>query len=286
MKNKKRNREDGSAIILAILVLAFFMALSMNMFFLAQEKSKRAGVKAKGVRVLSNIDGGASIGYYELSRASNLVTNGVARRTNTGQVIVWNGITYSAVTVTISALSTTAPTTVLNGIVMEKYQQYFGGFVDTTTQAVVGGFVDNTTVPAIVRPLRNAPSDSAMWFNRDSGESSVTKINELWTTTMQTDINNDTPSIGGFRIKRAAEDSSKRELYLNGAKQNKIDSSYVFKDGDIINVTYIKTLNLPDGNLTYSITVERVVRYGKKDDEPSKIEIKEDELETITVLFQ
>lgn len=284
MKNKKRNREDGSAIILAILVLAFFMALSMNMFFLAQEKSKRAGVKAKGVRVLSNIDGGASIGYYELSRASNLVTNGVARRANTGQVIVWNGITYSAVTVTISALSTTAPTTVLNGIVMEKYQQYFGGFVDTTTQAVVGGFVDNTTVPAIVRPLRNAPSDSAMWFNRDSGESSVTKINELWTTTMQTDINNDTPSIGGFRIKRTGADGTgNRVLTINGAQTNQIEETVAGLKNKEIRATYIKTLNLPDGNLTYSITVERVVKYA---DNPSEIEIESDELETITVLFQ
>lgn len=275
MKNKKRNREDGSAIILAILVLAFFMALSMNMFFLAQEKSKRAGVKAKGVRVLSNIDGGASIGYYELSRASNLVTNGVARRT---------GTTYTAISVTISALSTIQPTNVYQGIVMEKYQQYFGGFVDTTTQAVVGGFVDNTTVPAIVRPLRNAPSDSAMWFNRDSGESSVTKINELWTTTMQTNINNDTPSIGGFRIKRTGADGTgNRVLTINGAQTNQIEETVAGLKNKEIRATYIKTLNLPDGNLTYSITVERVVKYA---DNPSEIEIESDELETITVLFQ
>lgn len=275
MKNKKRNREDGSAIILAILVLAFFMALSMNMFFLAQEKSKRAGVKAKGVRVLSNIDGGASIGYYELNRASNLVTNGVARRT---------GTTYTAISVTISALSTIQPTNVYQGIVMEKYQQYFGGFVDTTTQAVVGGFVDNTTAPAIVRPLRNAPSDSAMWFNRDSGESSVTKINELWTTTMQTNINNDTPSIGGFRIKRTGADGTgNRVLTINGAQTNQIEETVAGLKNKEIRATYIKTLNLLDGNLTYSITVERVVKYA---DNPSEIEIESDELETITVLFQ
>jgi hypothetical protein len=272
---KKIDKEKGSAIILAILVLAFFMALSMNMFFLAQTKSERAGVKARGVRVLSNIDGGASIGYYELSRASNLVTNGVARRT---------GTIYTAIPVTISALSTIQPTNVYEGIVMEKYQQYFGGFIDTTTQAVVGGFVDNTTAPAIVRPLRNAPADSAMWFNRDSGESSVTKINELWTTTMQTDINNDTPSIGGFRIRRAGADGTgNRILTINGTQTNQIVETVAGLRNREIRATYIKTLNLPDGNLTYSITVERVVKYA---DNPSIIEIESDELETITVLFQ
>lgn len=275
MKNKKRNREDGSAIILAILVLAFFMALSMNMFFLAQEKSKRAGVKAKGVRVLSNIDGGASIGYYELSRASNLVTNGVARRT---------GTTYTAISVTISALSTIQPTNVYQGIVMEKYQQYFGGFVDTTTQAVVGGFVDNTTAPAIVRPLRNAPADSAMWFNRFSGESSVTRIGELWTTDIKTNINEDIPSIGGFRIKRkGADGTGDRVLTINGSHINKIEETVAGLKNKEIRATYIKTLNLPDGNLTYSITVERVVKYA---DNSTEIEIESDELETITVLFQ
>lgn len=37
---KKIDKEKGSAIILAILVLAFFMALSMNMFFMAQKSLK------------------------------------------------------------------------------------------------------------------------------------------------------------------------------------------------------------------------------------------------------
>lgn len=251
--------------------------------------------------MLSNISGGASIGYYELSRASNFVTNGVARRTNTGKIIIWNGITYSAVSVTISALSTTSPTAVFNGMVMEKYQQYFGGFVDTTTQAVVGGFVDTTTTTAIVKPERTLDTDSAMWFRQngfeDDGvtpkyESETTIINELWTTAMQTEINNDTASIGGFVIKRAAEDSSKRELYLNEVRQEKIDSSYVFKDGDIIKVTYIKTLKLPDENLTYSITIERVVIYKKEKDNPdtpeieSEIKIDSDDLTEVIVLFQ
>ena len=73
----KKDSENGSAIVLAILLLSFFMALSLNMFFIAQKKSERAGVKAKGVKVLTNIDGGASIAYYELKRASDYVTDGI-----------------------------------------------------------------------------------------------------------------------------------------------------------------------------------------------------------------
>ena len=40
----KKDSENGSAIVLAILLLSFFMALSLNMFFIAQKKSERAGV--------------------------------------------------------------------------------------------------------------------------------------------------------------------------------------------------------------------------------------------------
>lgn len=271
------DKEKGSAIILAILVLAFFMALSMNMFFMAQRKSERAGVKAKGVRVLSNIDGGASIGYYELSRASNFVTNGVARKT---------GTTYAAVSVTISALSTTSPTAVFNGMVMEKYQQYFGGFVDTTTQAVVGGFVDTTTTTAIVKPERTLESDSAMWFRQngleDDGvtpkyESATTRINELWTTSRQTELKDDIPSIGGFVIARNGATS--RKLTLNGTDKEQIPIGTDLKNSKIV-VTYVKTLNIPEGNLTYSIECTREVEYDEN------AAVKSDDLTEIIVLFQ
>lgn len=65
-------RDNGSAIILAILLLTFAMALSLNMFYMAQKKSERAGSKKKGIKIESNIDGGSSIAYFELNYAKAL----------------------------------------------------------------------------------------------------------------------------------------------------------------------------------------------------------------------
>lgn len=248
MNKKNKNREDGSAIILAILVLAFFMALSMNMFFLAQKKSERAGVKARGVKVLSNIDGGASMGYYELSRASNFVTEGVVRR-NT------DGTTRTAISVTISAISTNA-ISVQEGVVLEKYQQYFGGFIDSTTGSVV---------------LAEVTTGNSMWFNQFTGEAGTTSIIELWTTS-----NDNMASIGGFRIKRT---NGNRELRLNGTQQNQIPAGEDLK-GDTIVVTYIKELTIPEGNLNYSIECTREVVYD------SSGNVDSDDLTEIVVLFR
>lgn len=76
--NKKiiNKKEKGSAIILSLLLLVFFMALSMNMFFMSRRKLDRAIVKMKGTTVLSNIEGGTSIGQHELKLASDWVTMG------------------------------------------------------------------------------------------------------------------------------------------------------------------------------------------------------------------
>jgi len=61
MDKKKR----GSALILAILILSFFMALTMNMYYMAQKKSERAGIKSLGIKSLGEINFGSALGMYE-----------------------------------------------------------------------------------------------------------------------------------------------------------------------------------------------------------------------------
>lgn len=265
MKNRFKNMEEGSAIILAILVLAFFMALSLNMYFLASKKSERAGVKAKGVKVLSNIDGGASIGYYELSRASNMVTNGVVKPT-----------TLSAI---INDISTITPVAVYEGVVLEKYQQYFGGVVDTTTPGVVGGFVDTSVTFSAINftPTRTSDAQSVMWFRKKTNgadnvynEAGTTYIKELWNIP----DGNNAISVGGFRI----DTTGGRQIYLNGTQESDIAGKDL--KGATIKATYIKKLNLRQNELRYSITCNREVRY------TTSGAIESDEITDITVLFE
>jgi hypothetical protein len=80
MKKSKNKNEKGSAIILAILLLAFFMALTMSMYFLAEKKAEMAGLKSKGTKELASIDSGTSIAYYEMGLASMLQKTGIIDR--------------------------------------------------------------------------------------------------------------------------------------------------------------------------------------------------------------
>lgn len=158
---KKNGREKGSAIILAILLLSFFMALSLNMFFIAQKKSERAGVKAKGVKVLSTIDGGAAIAYFELRKASDYVTNGIELTPITTRSFILGGVT------TIAAVE---------GVVMENYNQFFSEHIAGTA-----------TQPALYQEGTNPRN----WVVK-------TKMKRLWETLPS--AGNRIMSIGGYEI--------------------------------------------------------------------------------------
>lgn len=69
-------KKKGSALVFSVLILSFFLAISLNIFFLARKKSERAGVKVAGERITNNIDIASSIGYQELLIAENFVRIG------------------------------------------------------------------------------------------------------------------------------------------------------------------------------------------------------------------
>ncbi len=69
-------KKKGSALVFSILMLTFFLAISLNTYFLTQKKAQRAGVKVQGEVTTNNIDIASSLGYQELLIAENFVRNG------------------------------------------------------------------------------------------------------------------------------------------------------------------------------------------------------------------
>ena len=69
-------KKKGSALVFSVLMLAFFLALSLNIYFLARKKAERAGVKVRGEKTTNNIDIASSLGYQELFLAQNFVRLG------------------------------------------------------------------------------------------------------------------------------------------------------------------------------------------------------------------
>ena len=73
---KRKMKRKGSALVFSVLILSFFLALSLNLYFIARKKAESAGVKLKGERVTNNIDMASSLGYQELYLAENFVRLG------------------------------------------------------------------------------------------------------------------------------------------------------------------------------------------------------------------
>lgn len=136
--NKK---DDGSAIILALLLLSFFMALSLNMFFISGNKAEIANEKRKGVTVSSNIEGGSFLGFYEFSIASRAFSEGFVANPN---------ITYEAKFIDPNGKLTTE--TAIAGVKLASKTDFFSSFIDTSnpTQSAIklSEYTGNETTPS------------------------------------------------------------------------------------------------------------------------------------------
>jgi hypothetical protein len=70
-------KKKGSAIILTVLLLGFFTAMSLNIYYIGQKKAETAGDKKAGEQLTNDIDIASSIIYQEAYLAENFVRTGV-----------------------------------------------------------------------------------------------------------------------------------------------------------------------------------------------------------------
>lgn len=70
-------KKKGSAIVFIVLLLSFLLAISLNIFFQARMKAKRAIVKVDGEQISNNIDIASSLGYQELKLAEIFLREGI-----------------------------------------------------------------------------------------------------------------------------------------------------------------------------------------------------------------
>jgi hypothetical protein len=70
-------KKKGSALILVILLLGFFTAMSMNIYYTGRKKAETSGDKKTGEQLTNDIDIASSIIYQEAYLAENFVRIGV-----------------------------------------------------------------------------------------------------------------------------------------------------------------------------------------------------------------
>ena len=226
------DKERGSAMVLAILLLSFFMALSLNMWFLSQKKAQRAGDKIIGNKVLTDIDGSSTLGYYEFYLATEYLTKGFVTSTSYGAIPTVS-TTYSSVDGTgIETFSTT-----YEGIQLERIQDYFGSYLSSSGAL-------STSANAILREevITGTKLESRRWLN------GLGTISELWS-----DFSRE--SLGGYKI-----DTIKVEGLLV-ADKSAFDTA-MGSTAKKVSTLYKKTIYFSSTSaklnpITYNIMVER-----------------------------
>ncbi|WP_320047346.1 hypothetical protein [uncultured Ilyobacter sp.] len=69
-------KKKGSAIVLAVLLLSFFTAIALAVFYLGGKKGERAYLKVIGEEVSNDVDMGSSLAYYDAYISEQFVRKG------------------------------------------------------------------------------------------------------------------------------------------------------------------------------------------------------------------
>ncbi len=257
------NKKQGSAMVLAILLLSFFMALSLNMWYISQKKAQRAGDIVIGNRVLTDIDSSSTLGYYEFYLATEYMVNG----------FVTSPSSYTLATTTTPYVISTSPvafSTTYEGISLENERQYFGSYISTT------GALSSTANAILEKDeIVGGNLKSRTWNRTFAGA----KITELWE-------NSTGESVGGYKI---------TNLKVNGVTIG-ITSTNAFAiaitgvGSHNIETTYEKTIYFPgttkNESIIYKVEVSRDSTINVTRVSPLEYNIDSDSIENITVELQ
>ena len=264
-------KQQGSALILAILLLAFFMALSLNMLTISRAKAQRAGDTVIGNKVLSDSDSASTLGYYEYNLALEYVKKGFVTTTGTAYALTVGGI-----------LSTTTSNITVEGISLSSDRDYFGSYISKK------GTNFATTANALLQSETTTGSGSTIklvsrnWNTNAGGE-----LRDLWYNVTGT-------SIGGYKIfsLQAKTGSTTTTVISGGAlvgSTNVFDANVSTIVGNVVTVysknIIFNSLNTTiNGNSTYVVYVTRKSVFDGAKAESQRIE--SDTLESIVVELQ
>lgn len=296
-------KKKGSALILSILMLSFFMTITLTMYYIARNRNKRSIYKIKGMRISSGLDSGSAIAHYELYLADEYVSKGHPYETSGSSIDYRASEDYNEDLVTTTRQYTTEITSGsviiiaprkdkhYTGVVLNNYNEYFGAKWDPT---ITGSAITVTTDSSISNPkilnqpwiaedkVENTSSGviSRAWLN-NGGE----KIVRLWTL----DKNKDDPdaiSVGGYRLieSGSGDITTDPDTIITTGISDKLKSVNPTKTGGITILVYEKILSIDKkfldaddtGTEKYKITYkEKIITSGSS--------ILTDELQSMTV---
>lgn len=272
-------KKKGSALILSILMLSFFMTITLTMYYIARNRNKRSIYKIKGMRISSGLDSGSAIAHYELYLADYYVSRGHPYELGTpyyGTYGVDNYADSTTPSATPSAIRYTQevpsgggiivmPITGehFTGVVLNNYNEYFASYWDPELGTAVPWIAEDKVIGSDVV--------SRAWLN-NTGE----KIVRLWTTESAI-------SVGGYRLTNISGSAIGGASLVIPLEVGKL----VTATSTSIDLTYEKIVSVSASGIeveNYKITyVESVKVTPKVTPSGSSIVINSDELNSMTV---
>lgn len=256
------NKKQGSAMVLAILLLSFFMALSLNMWYISQKKAQRAGDIVIGNRVLTDIDSSSTLGYYEFYLATEYMVNGFVTSPSSYTLTTTNG--------TMNYTSGTAFTTTYEGINLENERQYFGSYISTT------GALSSTANAILEKDeIVGGKLKSRTWNRTFAGA----KITELWE-------NSTGESVGGYKINSLEVDGVNKTNTSEFLAALSVGNSYKIKTIYKKTIVFASNDSAKNSNISYVVEVSRDSKINVTGVSPLEYNIDSDSIENITVELQ
>ena len=279
-------KKKGSALILSILMLSFFMTITLTMYYIARNRNQRSIHKIRGIRIDSGLDSGSGIAHYELYLADEYVSRGHLYESLTPLYAGYEVDTYTtppAITTQYATEEVTSGSEVIvvpesgkyyTGVVLNNYNEYFATRWDPTigTAMKVASGSSITSTQAIQPWIAEDKVSTGTLLSRAWLNNTGEKIVRLWTETTGSAI-----SVGGYRlIGIDGKDSSGNTLIVP------LDSSLLSSTTSTsIKFTYEKIVSIDQaGSDDYRVTYTEEVRVTSSG---SSIIIHEDKLESMTV---
>jgi hypothetical protein len=184
-------KKQGSAMVLAVLMLAFFMTLSLNMYFLADNKAQRAKARSELSGVVGDIDFSSTLGYYEIYLASEYITDGFLTSPDTATTKV--------------------------GIAIPSYIEYFASIVNGTMEHTAGSSVTASAIFTSTSAIESIDISKfgELWYNagRSIGGYSLLEIKNSEITTSSPFATTSAFILAVFPVKTVGEETSITSKY-------------------------------------------------------------------------
>ncbi len=243
-------KDKGSAIVLAVLLLSFFLSLSLNIYFIAQRKGEAAGVKVEGERITSSIDMASSLGYQELYMAENFVRLGFPYKGSHGGIL--DGYSEpSGDDVYFDPMSGTYNDK-YTGIQLTNLIDYFTSHWDYEA----GGAQHQKLIMSedVIIEGGNDVVESRMWQSGGVPEKAI----PLWKTTAST-VNAKKVSIGGYHLTELVVGTNDPvAVDFDSNPQQIIENAFGSGNGtESVVATYTKFITLGTGDEDLDISTMR-----------------------------